>query len=64
MNGMKDLSNFMDDGDVSDTFVLFFPGKIHNNQINHSFIQIINFLLTVYLSVCCEMALLQEAFCP
>lgn len=34
MNGMKDLSNFMDNGDVSDTFGLFFPRKIHNSQSN------------------------------
>lgn len=34
MNGQRDLSNFTDDGDVSDASVLFFPGKPHSSQSN------------------------------
>lgn len=34
MNRQKDLSNLTDDGDVSDTFVFFFPRKIRNTQSN------------------------------
>lgn len=57
MNRQRDLSSLMDDWDMSDTFVLLFPGKIHNSQSNQPKChQIMNFLLGVHLSVPAEMA--------
>lgn len=52
-NRMKDLSNFVDDGDVSDAFILFFPGKIHNNQQSTIALSrsLISYSLFIYLYV-------------